>query len=195
MLKIGITGGIGTGKTTVCKIFQLLGIPVYDADSRAKSLMSELPALKEALLLNFGEGVYKDGLLDNKYLSGIVFNNPEKLALLNSLVHPRVGDDFISWTNAQKNVPYVLKEAALMFEAGSDQSLDRVIVVSSPTALRIKRILIRDPQRSEQQVRAIMAQQMPEDEKMRKADMVIYNDDKHLLISQVIEIHKSLCKS
>jgi len=139
----------------------------------------------------FGELSYNtDGGLNRNYLSSKVFNDSAKLRTLNTLVHPRVGEDYRRWVKVQRGHPYVLKEAALLFEAGSYQQLDKVVVISAPDELRIRRVIQRDPQRSEEQIRAIMDQQMPEEEKMRRADFIIVNDEKVLLIPQVLELHK-----
>ena len=129
------------------------------------------------------------GNLNRNYLSKVVFNDEEKLSKLNSLVHPRVAVDYKSWVERHKDNPYVLKEAALLFEANSAQSLDKIIVVNAPEALRIQRVLKRDPQRNEEQVRAIIGKQMAEEEKIKRADFVVVNDEKELLIPQIMELH------
>jgi dephospho-CoA kinase len=192
MLKIGITGGIGSGKTTVCHIFEALGIPIYNADDRAKALMTTDTALVAQIKANFGEESYfNNGTLNRNYISSIVFNNAEKLALLNSLVHPAVFRDGEAWHNAQKNVPYTLKEAALLIDNGSYKMLDKVITVFAPKPLRLQRVLARDTATKEA-VLARMNKQMPEREKMRIADFVIRNDGKHGLIQQVLAVHREL---
>ncbi|HYG17610.1 MAG TPA: dephospho-CoA kinase [Ohtaekwangia sp.] len=188
-LQIGITGGIGSGKTLVCKIFATLGIPVYDADSRAKALMTTDGILISAIKKEFGELSYKtDNTLDREYLGRTVFNHEERLQTLNNLVHPRVAEDYEGWVTRQQT-PYVLKEAALLFEAGSYKALDRIIVVSAPLYIRIRRVLGRDRHRTEEQVRDIISRQLPEEEKVRMADFVIYNDESQLVITQVLELH------
>ena len=188
--QIGITGGIGAGKSLICRIFQCLGVPVYDADGHAKELMTTDVILISNIKKEFGELSYNtDGSLNRSYLSSAVFNDSEKLNKLNSLVHPRVGGDYNRWVEKNRNNPYVMKEAALLFEAGSNKQLDKVIVVHAPEALRIKRVLARDPNRSEDQVRAIISKQMPEAQKMEKADFIIINDEKKLLVPQVLELH------
>jgi dephospho-CoA kinase len=189
-LQIGITGGIGSGKTLVCKIFQTLGVPVYDADSRAKALMTTDGILISAIKKEFGELSYKkDNTLDREYLGRTVFNDEDKLQVLNNLVHPRVGDDYDGWVTRQQS-PYVLKEAALLFEAGSYKTLDRIIVVAAPLSIRMKRVLGRDRHRTEEQVRNIISHQLPEEEKMGMADFIIYNDESQLVITQVLELHQ-----
>lgn len=191
-LCVGITGGIGSGKSTVCRIFQILGIPVYSADDRAKWLMANEPTLKAKISEAFGaESYLPDGSVNRKYLAEQVFSDPEKVKLINSLVHPAVGQDFVSWSQMQ-TAPYVLKEAALLFESGSAKELDYLINVSSPIKVRIARVLMRDPHRSEKQVNDIIDQQLPDEQKNELADFVIKNTENKLLIPQVLEIHQKL---
>lgn len=190
-LKIGVTGGIGAGKSIVCRIFNVLGVPVYDADNRARQVMVEDAVLVRQLKGHFGEEAYAtDGRLDRAYLAAKVFSDAEKLALLNSLVHPRVGLDFDKWLSQYPDAPYVIKEAALIFEAGSYKSLDAVITVSAPEELRLRRTLIRDEHRSRQQIEEILASQLPEQERLSRADYKVVNDDKTLIIPQVLRLHK-----
>ena len=189
--QIGITGGIGAGKSTVTRIFAALGVPVYDADSRAKWLMNSDPALQAALSEAFGPQTYTAAGLNRTYLAATVFGDPGKTAQLNRLVHPRVGDDYAAWVREHAGLPYVLKEAALLFESGSYQSLDRVIAVSAPLPLRIRRVLQRDPHRTEADVAAIVARQMNEAEKLARADHVVLNDEKTLLIPRVLDLDRT----
>ena len=196
-LKIGITGGIGTGKSIVCKIFELLGIPIYDADARAKWLLTHDEELIKQVKQHFGENVYlsaNDNQLDKKFLSDRIFKNPNQLDLLNSLVHPKVMDDHEKWQKSNIHHPYIIKEAALLYESGSYKYLDKIITVYAPVPLRIERILKRDPHRTESDIKAIMAAQISDEEKVKKADYVIYNDDKRMVIPQVLKIHKSIIK-
>ena len=189
-LQIGITGSIGAGKSLVCKIFHCLGVPVYDADSHAKGLMTTDGILVSKIKKEFGELSYNsDGSLNRKYLSLAVFNDPERLKKLNDLVHPQVQEDYRLWVAQMGSCPYVLKEAALLFEAGSAQNMHKVIVVDTPEALRMQRVLLRDPHRTLDQVLAIERTQMPAGEKLRRADFVVVNDEKELLIPQVVELH------
>ncbi len=193
-LLVGITGGIGSGKSTVCKLFSLLGAPIYTADDRAKWLMSHDPALKEKILAAFGpESYLSSGELHRGYLAETVFSNPEKVASLNALVHPAVGKDFASWIR-QQNAPYLIKEAALLFETGAAKELDCVINVSSPLRVRMARVLLRDPQRTEEQVNQIIDQQLPDEEKNERADFSIKNTDNKLLLPQVIALHELLLR-
>lgn len=188
MLRIGLTGGIGSGKSTVAAIFRLLGIPVYDADSASKRLMSENPVLKQQIKNSFGEESYIDGELNTKYLAQQVFNDKNKLALLNSFVHPATKQDSEKWLQFQR-APYVIREAALIFETGSEKELDLVVGVSSPLELRIKRTMLRDKV-SRDQVKLRMENQMNEDEKLRLCQHVIINDERQLIIPQVINLHR-----
>jgi dephospho-CoA kinase len=189
-LQIGITGGIGAGKSLIGRIFHCLAIPVYDADGHAKELMTTDVILVTNIKKEFGELSYNtDGSLNRNYLSKTVFNDDVKLKELNKLVHPRVGEDYKRWVERNENYHYLIKEAALLFEAGSDKLLDKVVVVHAPEVLRIQRVLARDPQRSEDQVRAIINNQMSEEEKMERADFIIHNDEKELLIPQVLKLH------
>jgi dephospho-CoA kinase len=189
-LQIGITGGIGSGKSLVCKIFQCLGVPVYDADSRAKVLMTTDGILIEQIKKEFGNLSYNtDGTLNRKHIGEAAFGNPEKLKALDAMVHPRVAINYAQWAGEQ-NHPYVIKEAALLFEAGSYKSLDKIIVVSAPEHLRVKRVMSRDPHRSEQMVKDIIMNQMPDSEKIAKADFVVMNDESQLVIPQVLQLHQ-----
>ncbi len=195
MLLIGITGGIGSGKSVVARVFAALGVPVYDSDSRAKWLMAHDPALREQLTAAFGLATYDAaGQLDRAYLARVAFNNPTQLAWLNELVHPRVGADFAAWASQQAAAgqPYVLKEAALLFEANIDRGLDAVITVWAPAAMRQARVLRRDPQRSAADVQAIMARQLDDDEKVRRATYVVYNDDSQLVLPQVLALDAAI---
>lgn len=194
--QIGITGGIGTGKSLVCRIFQCFGVPVYDADSHAKELMTTDGILISNIKKEFGELSYNtDGSLNRNYLSLRVFNDAEQLRKLNLLVHPRVAIDYKRWVENKVGAQYVLKEAALLFEAGSNRQLDKVIVVTAPESLRIKRVLKRDRHRTEAQIRSIVENQMPEEEKVKRADFIVSNDEKVLLIPQVVELHTVLSKA
>ena len=191
-LQIGITGGIGSGKTLVSKIFACLGIPVYDADSHAKELMTTDGILVSQIKKEFGDLSYlSDGTLNRKYLSEVVFNNQERLDVLNKLVHPRVGENYTQWVKRHNKKAYVMKEAALLFETGSYQALDKIIVVHAPEEVRIKRVMHRDG-RAEQQVREIIRKQMSEEEKLKRADFIIHNDESSLVIPQVLALHNLL---
>ena len=189
MLRIGVTGGIGTGKTIVCKLFELLKAPVFYADSAAKAAMQADPVLIAGLKTTFGEETYTgDGNLNRSYLASIVFNSEEKLRQLNALVHPAVFKTFDLWVERQ-NALYVLKEAALLFESGSYKDCDYTVLVSSPPELRIQRVMSRD-KITREQVLARINKQMPEVEKAKMADFIIANNEAQLLIPQVLVLHK-----
>lgn len=191
-LKIGITGGIGSGKTTVCKIFAALGIPIYYADDRAKALMTDDEELKTALIKTFGTETYlSSGSINRKYLASIVFNDQASLEKLNAIVHPAVKKDGVEWAESYSKYPYTLREAALIYESGIDKTLDYIIVVTAPESLRIQRVIQRDSI-EEKAVRARIDKQWPEAEKIKRASFIIYNDGKHSLVKQVLEIHKKI---
>ena len=190
-LQIGITGGIGSGKSLVCRIFRQLGVPVYDADSHAKELMTTDGILISGIKKEFGDLSYHpDGALNRVYLADHVFQDQKKLELLNSLVHPRVKADYEKWVEQNKTAHYLLKEAALLFEAGTDKTLDKIIVVHAPVELRVKRVQYRDAHRTVDQIKAIVEKQMPEDEKLKRADYIIVNDETELVIPQVLKLHE-----
>jgi dephospho-CoA kinase len=192
-LWVGVTGGIGSGKSIVCRFFHLLGIPVYSADNRAKWLMAYQPELKSQLAATFGKESYlEDGSVNRAFLAEKVFSDPENVKKINSIVHPAVAEDFKIWAENQ-NTPYVIKEAALLFESGAAKELDAVINVSSPLKIRKTRVQMRDPHRSEEQINHIINQQMPDEEKSELADYVIKNNDNKLIIPQILHIHDSLC--
>jgi dephospho-CoA kinase len=189
-LQIGITGGIGSGKSLVCKVFRILGVPVYDADSHAKELMTTDGILISQIKKEFGDLSYhQDGRLNRSYLSDHVFLHDEKLELLNNLVHPRVAADYKQWVERYRQSRYLLKEAALLFESGSYRMLDKIIVVSAPEEVREKRVLKRDVHRTVDHFRGIVEKQMPEAEKLKRADYIIVNDDTTLVIPQVLKLH------
>jgi dephospho-CoA kinase len=190
MLRIGLTGGIGSGKSTVAKIFEVLGIPVYYADASAKRLMNQPGPLKEDLIRAFGEEVYSDGQINTRLLSEKIFNDPSQLALINSIVHPATISDALKWMSEQ-TAPYIIKEAALIFEASADKDLDYVIGVSSPKRLRIQRLMLRDSM-PEEMILLKMSKQMDEEEKMQLCDFILLNNEKQLLMPKVIALHKKL---
>lgn len=192
MLKIGLTGGLGSGKSTVAHIFEVLGIPVYYADAASKRLMEENEEVKAAVESAFGKEVYPAGKLDRKFLAGVVFNDASKLELLNSIVHPATLNDASAWMNNQ-TVPYVIKEAALIFESGSHQSLDYVIGVKAPLPLRLQRVMKRDTMTAETAMTRIN-KQISEEIKMRLCDFVIVNDELQMVIPQVLELHQKFLK-
>src|ERR1700741_986066 len=190
VLRVGLTGGIGSGKSTVAQIFEVLGIPVYYADISAKKLMNEDAELRSAITNIFGKEAYANSILDRKYISSIVFSDPTKLEILNSIVHPATKKDSEAWMQQQTG-PYAIHEAALIFEAKVSDRLDYVVGVSSPLELRIKRAVERDNV-SREEVLKRMDQQLDEALKMSKCDFVLINDEQQLLIPQVLDIHEKL---
>ena len=192
MLSIGLTGGIGSGKSTVARVFETLGVPVYYADDAAKRLMNDNGPLKEAIIRHFGPETYREGQLDRTRLGAEVFGKPEKLQLLNSLVHPATIADATAWMKRQ-HTPYAIKEAALIFESGGDAALDFVIGVSAPEAERIRRVMERDGT-DEASIRKRMAGQLEESEKMKRCDFVIVNDGRQMVIPQVLTLHQKLLR-
>ncbi|MFN6374197.1 MAG: dephospho-CoA kinase [Chitinophagia bacterium] len=190
MVKVGLTGGIGSGKTMVAKIFATLGAPVYHADARAKELMESDPKLIEQIKTNFSEKAYLNGKLNTAFLSGIVFQDKEKLRLLNSIVHPSTIADGKEWMNRQKTA-YAIKEAALIFESGSQAEYDFIIGVHAPRSMRILRTMKRDNAERDKIIER-MEQQLDESMKMKLCDVIIENDDEKMLIPQVLEIHQRL---
>jgi len=190
VLRVGLTGGIGSGKSTVAQIFEVLGIPVYYADISAKKLMNENADLRSSITNIFGEQAFTNNILDRKYISSIVFSDPAKLQQLNALVHPATKKDGEAWMQEQTS-PYAIHEAALIFEAKVSDRLDLVIGVSSPIELRIKRAMERDKV-SREEVLKRMEQQLDEEVKMSKCNFVLINDEQQLLIPQVLEIHEEL---
>lgn len=192
MKVIGITGGIGSGKTTTCQIFEQLGVPVYYADVRAKQLMVEDP-LKSKVVQAFGERAYNNGQLDRSYLAKEVFNSKEKLSVLNGIVHPAVGDDFDEWLEQNSKVPYVLKEAAILFESGAYHAVDYTVLVIAPEDVRINRVMQRDGS-TRDEVLQRMNNQWTQERKAKLADHIINNDGSHMLIPQVLELHQKFSK-
>lgn len=190
IVRVGITGGIGSGKSTVAAIFETMGIPIYKADDAARRLMNDNAALKENIQQHFGTGAYKNGQLDRAYLATTVFNNQEKLGLLNSFVHPVTIQDGIDWMNRQ-TTSYAIKEAAIIFESGTQRDLDYIIGVSAPETLRIHRSMKRD-HLTREDVKKRMDRQMDDAIKMKLCDTVINNDGQQALIPQVMNIHQIL---
>ncbi len=192
-VKVGITGGIGAGKSIVCKVFKLLGTAIYDADQRAKELMQESPIVKQNIKDQFGHASYESsGKINRSFLAKEVFSDEKKLEILNGIVHPAVDLDFINWVSNHIDHKYILKEAALLVETGSFKRLDFLIVVSAPEEIRIKRILERDKHRTVKDIRAIISNQLAEEVKVEAADFVIKNDDNTLLLPQILKIHNFL---
>jgi len=190
MIKIGLTGGIGSGKSTIAFIFNKLGIPVYCADDRAKFLMLNNKLLRESIIDLFGKKVYSYGSMNMAYIASKVFTNNNNLVKLNKLVHPFVKNDFDIWVDSQIS-PYVIKEAAILIETGSNKLLDKIILIESPKEFKIRRVMMRD-RLSKEEVLLRMSKQFSDKQKRKFADYIIINDEKSSLIKQVIKIHNFL---
>lgn len=189
---VGLTGGIGSGKSTVAHILQILGYPVYNSDVQAKVISNSNISLVEKIKALFGPTIYKDGELNRKMLAQIVFQDKLKLSSLNELIHPAVAEDFIQWQETQET-ELIFKEAAILFESGAYKKVDKIITLSAPKTLRLSRVMHRDKM-SEDEVRRRMANQWSEEQRCAHADYIIYADDKQLLIPQVLDILNHLVK-
>ncbi|MGB1210963.1 MAG: dephospho-CoA kinase [Lacinutrix venerupis] len=192
MITVGLTGGIGSGKTTVAKAFEALDIPIYIADDEAKKLMNNSKVIRRKLIKLFGEEAYLNGTLNKPYLAKAIFNNKELLKKMNAIVHPKVGKHFVKWKNKQ-TAPYVIKEAAILFENGSYKNYDYIITVTAPEETRIKRVLKRDNSNIKK-VKAIIANQWPDIEKIKLSDFVIENIDIKKTKEEVLKTHQQLLK-
>ena len=187
MIKIGITGGIGSGKSVVFELLKLYDIPIYNADVKAKRLNDESPIIRQKLMQSFGEDLYVSGKLDKQKFAQIIFNDPEKLRIANSIIHPELQKDFLQWIECHSDSDIVAMEAALLFEANFQSMFDKVIIVYAPVSLRIVRASQRDrttPEKIEERLR----HQFPDEEKVKLSDFVIFNDEKHSLIIQVSDL-------
>lgn len=189
---IGLTGGIGSGKSTVAKIFAQLGIPVLDADATAKAIMNEDRSVKTKLIELFGEDAYKENQLNRPYIAQIVFEDAFKLQQLNAIIHPITIQYAKDWASKQ-SAPYVIKEAALFFESGSSEGVEKIIGVTAPKHIRIQRVMQRDQMTREDVIKR-MEHQLEDSLKMKLCDWVIQNDDMHLLIPQILAIHQEISK-
>ena len=194
MFRVGLTGGIGSGKTLISSIFEKLGVSVYNADSAARKLMNSDAGLKGGIISLFGEQAYGNDGLNRQYLADSVFGDEEKLAGLNRIVHPAVRLDFIRWSTLQGGSPYVIEEAAILFESGASQEMNYSVLVYAPEELRISRVMKRDGVGREA-VQRRMGHQLSEEEKMKMADHVLFNDGKEMLLPQVIELHNKILNS
>jgi dephospho-CoA kinase len=191
MLKIGLTGNIGSGKSTVAKIFKILGIPVYHSDIEAKKFLTDKTVMRE-LTNRFGTEIVTESKIDNKKLASIVFKENDSLIFLNNLIHPLVKEDFENWCNTVSATnKYIIQEAAILFESNFDKYVDKTILVIAPENIRLERVIKRDSI-SKEEVLKRMANQWDEERKVKLADFLINNNDKELLIPQLIEIHKKI---
>lgn len=194
MKVVGITGGIGTGKSLVCQIFCRLGVPVYESDKVVHLLYEKYPEINEKIKKEFSEDVFdKNGKLNRKKLGEIVFSDDKKLNTLNSIIHPIVKQDFDKWLKSNKGNPYVIKEAAILFESGASAICDKIICVISPIEFRISRVKERD-HKSRIEIENIINKQLSDEELIKRSDFVIYNDEKQMLIPQVLKIHAGFIK-
>ena len=192
MTVVGLTGGIGSGKTTVAKAFNTFGIPIYIADDEAKKLMNRSKVIRRKLIALFGENAYKNDELNRPFIASVIYSDKEYLRKMNAIVHPKVAKHFIRWLNKQ-TAPYVLKESAILFETNSYKACNFIVLVTAPIDLKIKRLLVRDNSTKEK-ILAIMENQLSDDVKAKSSDYVINNitlDDTH---KQVSVIHKNLLK-
>lgn len=189
-LQIGVTGGIGSGKSIVCRVFAMLGAPVYYADERAKWMTEHDPILKADIVRVLGTQAYDSlGKYNRTWVASQVFAEPLLLDQLNAVIHPRVFADTARWVDEHADKPYVVKEAALMRAAGDGNSLDKVIVVQAPATTRIGRIRVRDPHRSAEEIQHIIDRQVSDDERLRLADYILLNDESQLLLPQIVRLH------
>lgn len=191
MIKVGITGGIGSGKSTVCTLFKMLHVPVYNADIEARALTNNDAKIVAGVKGLFGEDIYQDGQLNRAKVGSLVFNNTELLSKLNTIIHPVVANHFKNWLIKHQYCPLIIKEAAILFESDGHKQMDKVITVSAPEALRINRVMKRDALTKEE-VESRIRNQMSEEEKVKMSDYVIYCNDVELLIPQVVDLHKEL---
>jgi dephospho-CoA kinase len=188
MVRVGITGGIGSGKSLVCKVFECLGVPVYYADNRAKEIMNEDYSIITTLEGKFGKSVYKNGILDKKLLAQIIFSDKSAVEFVNSLVHPAVEKDFMHWSEYHNKSEYCIQEAALLFESGIYKKLDHIVTVVCPIEERVKRVIKRDSVSTEQ-VLARINNQWNDEQKIKLSDYLIYNDNKNSLLNQILKLH------
>jgi len=193
MFRVGLTGGIGSGKSLICSILEKFRVPVYYADTQAKKLMNSNPDLRNQIVELLGEQAYGSGRLDSSYLAGRLFEDAALLTSMNSIVHPAVRNDFKRWADLQIDVPYVVEEAAILFESGSYKEMDFTVLASAPQEVRISRVMERDGSDRDSVLRR-MGHQWSEEELKKLADHVIVNDGMQMLLPQVIELHNKLLK-
>jgi dephospho-CoA kinase len=190
MLKVAITGGIGSGKSLVCQVFKTLGIPIFDADAVSNQLVEHDAALKTAIIELFGKEAYKNNIYNRKYIASIVFSQAEMLQALNALIHPKAIEAAKQWFEKQQS-PYAIKEAAILFESNAEKDIDIIIGVTAPEQIRVKRVMQRTGYSKEEVIKR-MQQQMPDEEKMAKCNYVIQNNDTDAILPQILQIHQKL---
>lgn len=193
MIKVGLTGGIGSGKTFVAKHFENLGIPVYNSDDRGKILMNNSLKVREQLIKAFGADSYNEHGLNRAFLAKQVFNDSFKLNIINQIVHPAVQEDFSNWCQTHEHSPYIIKEAAILIESGAYKDCDKLIVVTAPFELRLKRIALRDNMTPEE-INKRMSKQLSDEERLKHANFTLINDGIMLVEDQVKKIHAQLLK-
>jgi dephospho-CoA kinase len=193
MFQVGLTGGIGSGKSLVCSVLEKLGVAVYYADKQARDLMNTHPELKKQIQVYFGPEVYRDGILNSAFLAREVFEDQLKLTKLNALVHPAVREHYSTWLKSQVEAPYVVEEAAILFESGLDQYMDLTVLVYADEEERIRRVMKRDGV-DRTQVKRRMNAQIPEEEKKKLADYLVFNDGREMLLPQIIKLHHTILK-
>ncbi len=190
MIKVGVTGGIGSGKTLICKIFEKLGVPVFYADQEAKKILNKDRAVVEKIKQTFGPGIYDENGINKTTLANIIFNDSEALQKINNIVHPVVKNHFKEWLNTV-DYSYAIEEAAILIETGSHHDLDYNILVYAPKELRISRVMQRDGA-TRNEIESRMKNQMPDEEKFKKVNYIVYNDNSRMILPQVLEIHEQL---
>jgi dephospho-CoA kinase len=191
MIRIGVTGGIGSGKSLVCRVFSLLGVPVYTADEAAKNLMEHDPQITKDLTGVFGSSIYEGEKLNRSKLAGLIFENPELLSEVNRIVHPRVAHDFNEWCTSFTSAPFVIQESALLFESNTFKHFDYIVLVTAPEEIRIKRVLGR-PEMTREKILRIMRNQLPEEEKIVRSHFIINNDETTLILPLLLSIYEKI---
>jgi dephospho-CoA kinase len=193
MIKVGVTGGIGSGKSLICQVFSHLGVPVYFADEAAKNLMDYDPGIKKGLTDVFGATIYAGGKLNRPKLAGLIFDDPKLLADVNRIVHPGVRHNFIEWCSSFTSVPFVIQESAILFESNTFKLFDYIILVAAPEEMRIQRILNR-PGMTREKILEIMKNQLPEGEKILRSHFVIKNDETTMILPLILSIYTEISK-
>ncbi len=191
MIKVGVTGGIGSGKTIVCKVFASLGVPVYNADEAARMLTDTNSNIQKKLIALFGNKIYNESGINRKLMSSLIFSDKRLLEEVNQIIHPYVKQNFIQWTANYIGKDYVIQEAAILFESGSDELVDKCITVTAPIDIKMERLLLRNGM-TEKRINEIMSNQWPDEKKIQRSDFIINNDEKSLILPQILSIHQQL---
>jgi dephospho-CoA kinase len=193
MIKVGVTGGIGSGKSLICQVFSHLGVPVYFADEAAKNLMDSDPEIINGLTGVFGATIYAGGKLNRPKLAGLIFDDPKLLSDVNRIVHPGVRRNFIGWCSSFASVPFVIQESAILFESNTFKLFDYIILITAPEEIRIQRVLSR-PGMTREKILGIMRNQLPEEEKIVRSHFVIKNDETTLILPLILSIYTEISK-